>query len=109
MFELKTSMWAYALLRRATGGGAYAVLAKKGDGDAGACLVLVNTLDGMATLYRPIRNANGERVWLPKGPENARELDAYIGKQIALDPDLWVIEIEDKAGRHFLTEPIESL
>ncbi|HHL42477.1 MAG TPA: DUF1491 family protein [Hellea balneolensis] len=107
MYELKTSMWSYALLRRASIGGALAVLARKGDGDAGACLVIVNTLDGLATLYRPIRNEKGERIWLPKGPMPANEIDHLIAKRVQIDPDLWVIEIEDKHGRHFLTEPVE--
>ncbi len=108
MPALKTSIWAYALLRRAEVGGAYAMLARKGDGDAGAVLVKVCTLDGTAVLYRPIRDMNGERVWLPKGPLSDREIDELIGGRVKNDPDLWVVEIEDKKGRHFLTEEVEE-
>ncbi len=104
---LKPSIWVYALIRRAQGEAAYATLARKGDGDAGAVLVKVCTLDGNAVLYRPIRNLNGERVWLPKGPLPEREIDLMIGKRVQTDPDLWVVEIEDKQGRHFLTENVE--
>jgi len=109
MPSLKTSIWAYALLRRAASGGAYATLARKGDGDAGAVLVKVLTLDGNAVLYRPIRNLDGERVWLPKGPLTEPEIDALIGGRVKTDPDLWVVEIEDRKGRHFLTEPVEAV
>lgn len=105
---LKPSIWVYALIRRAQLETAYATLARRGDGDAGAVLVKVCTLDGHAVLYRPIRNIAGERVWLPKGPLPEREIDEMIGKRVKTDPDLWVIEIEDKQGRHFLTEDIES-
>ncbi|MCF6274720.1 MAG: DUF1491 family protein [Robiginitomaculum sp.] len=108
MPTLKPSIWVYALIRRAQVETAYATLARKGDGDGGAVLVKVCTLDGNAVLYRPIRNINGERVWLPKGPLPEREIDEMIGNRVKTDPDLWVVEIEDKQGRHFLTEPIES-
>lgn len=107
MSGLKTSIWVAALIRRAEVEGAFAALSQKGDGDAGAVLVKVCTLDGSASLYRPIRNMEGERVWLPKGPEPERDIDALISKRTQTDPDLWVVEIEDKRGRHFLTEPIE--
>ncbi|PHR94335.1 MAG: hypothetical protein COA69_01700 [Robiginitomaculum sp.] len=107
MVALKTSIWASALLRRAEVGGAYAMLLQKGDGDAGAVLVKVCTLDGQAVLYRPIRNMRGDRVWLPKGPLPESEIDGLITKRKKTDPDVWVVEIEDREGRHFLTEPVE--
>ncbi|MDX2236313.1 MAG: DUF1491 family protein [Hyphomonadaceae bacterium] len=110
--ELKTDLWAAALIRRAEIGGAFAGVVRKGDRDAGAALVKVATLDGKARLYTPARNGEGERVWLDMsagalGVEE-RAIDAEIAKRVARDPDLWVIEIEDRAGRTFLTEPIEA-
>jgi len=105
---LKPSVWVYALIRRAEIGAAFAALVRKGDPDGGAVLVKVCTLDGDAVLYRPIRNFDGDRVWLPKGPVCEREIDQLIGKRVKTDPDVWVVEIEDKQGRHFLTEPVEA-
>lgn len=106
--SLKTSIWVSALIRRAGVEGAFAALSQKGDTDAGAVLVKVCTLDGNAALYRPIRNMDGQRVWLPQGPIAERDIDAAIAKRTKTDPDLWVVEIEDKQGRHFLTEPVEQ-
>jgi len=105
---LKAGFWTSALIRKAEIEGAFAAVVKKGDPDAGACLVKVRLLNGQATLYRPIRNMEGARVWLPKGPEDEREIDIYINNRVDDDPDLWIVEIEDRKGRHFLTEPIEG-
>ena len=106
--SLKTSIWAPALIRRAEGAGAFAAVVHKGDLDAGAALIKVRLLDGQAVLYRPMRNMEGARIWLPKGPLPEDEIDSAIRARRDNDPDIWVIEIEDRQGRHFLTEPVES-
>ena len=106
--SVKTSFWAPALIRRAQSGGAYASVVFKGDPDAGAALIKVRTLDGNAVLYRPMRDMSGERIWLPKGPLDEAEIDQDIEKRRNTDPDLWVIEVEDREGRHFLTEKVEA-
>ena len=106
--SLKAGFWTSALIRQAEQSGAFAAVVRKGDPDAGACLVKVRTLDGQAAVYRPVRNMDGLRVWWPKGPKPERDIDHYINSRIDDDPDLWVLEIEDRKGRHFLTEPIEE-
>lgn len=112
MHELKTEIWASALIRRAHAGGAFATVARKGDTDAGAVLVKVATLDGRARLYAPARDGEGERIWLDLSVgslgDAEADVDAYIRKRAAADPDLWAIEIEDKGGRHFLLEPVDG-
>ena len=47
---------------------------------------------------------SGARDWviLTQGAEPA--VDASISKQRSFDPDLWVIEVEDRAGRHLLDQ-----
>lgn len=106
--SLKTSIWAPALIRRAEIAGAYASVVHRGDPDAGAALVKVRTLDDLAVLYRSMRDMNGQRIWLPKGPVTEDEIDQDVRKRLSNDPDLWVVEIEDRKGRHFLTEKVEG-
>jgi hypothetical protein len=112
MAELKTSFWASALVRRAEVGGAFAGIARKGDPDAGAVLVKVATLDRKARLYAPAQDGEGARIWLDLSSgslgDDEAAVDAYARKRAAADPDLWIIEIEDKLGRPFLTEPIDT-
>lgn len=105
--SIKTHIWAGALIRRAQIGGAFAYVMQKGDADSGITLIKVATLDGNAVLYSPARNMAGEKVFLPSGPKPEGDITQSILKRMTYDPDLWVIEIEDREGRHFLTEPVE--
>jgi hypothetical protein len=113
MSALRTDFWASALIRRAAAGGAFAGLVRKGDPDAGAVMVKVATLDGRARLYAPAMGPDGERRWLDLsagalGTDEAA-VDAHLAQRAAQDRDLWIVEIEDRAGRTFLTEPVEAV
>lgn len=112
MEELKTEFWASALLRRAAIAGAFGGVTRKGDTDAGAVLVKVATMDGRARLYAPARDGEGERIFLDLSSGTLGDVeanvDAYARKRADTDPDVWVIEIEDKHGRHFLMERVDS-
>jgi hypothetical protein len=108
---LSTDIWASALIRRAELAGAFATVARKGDPSAGAVLVKVlNRRSGEAWLYASAIRGDGEQVWMqPLGASRGEpEIDDYLARQVRFDPDLWIIEIEDGEGRHFLTEPVES-
>ncbi|HVI34430.1 DUF1491 family protein [Phenylobacterium sp.] len=107
---LSTDIWVGALIRRAEIGGAFAVVVRKGDARAGAVLVKVlNRTDGTARLYAEATRMDGERVWMqPQLTDQEQDLDRYIERAARIDPDIWVVEIEDREGRHFLTEPVEK-
>lgn len=107
---LATDVWATALIRRAEQAGASAVVVRKGDAKAGAVLVKVyNPLTRQARLYASAIRGDGETVWMQPAPSDLEgEIDAYAARARRIDPDLWVVEIEDRQDRHFLTEPVEG-
>lgn len=107
---LSTDVWVAALIRRAELGGGFGVVVRKGDARAGAVLVkAVNRTTGAVRLYAEATRGDGERIWMrPAVAEDEAELDRYVERARRIDPDIWVVEIEDREGRHFLTEPVEE-
>lgn len=104
--RLTARLWVDAYLTRLRLYDIPAFVVTHGDDTAGAVLVKLNTLDGQAIGFqRSFDLMTGARLWmeLAAGPET--EVDASIAKQRSFDPDLWVIEVEDRAGRHLLDEP----
>lgn len=107
---LSTDIWVGALIRRAELGGAFAMVARKGDPRAGAVLVkAVDRRAGTARLYSEATRGDGERFWMqPVRSAFEPDLDAYAERAARIDPDIWLVEIEDRDGRHFLTEAVEA-
>lgn len=95
-------------MARAMSEGAFAVVAKKGDRDSGTVLLTVRGRGGLVKLYQAATAMDGTRVWHESGAQPERDIDALIAKQSARDMDLWVVEIDDREGRHFITEPVVS-
>ena len=68
-----------------------------------------NTADRTARLFTEATGQDGEPLWIqPVVSDLESELDAYVERQRRYDPDLWVVEIEDRQGRHFLTEKVQE-
>ena len=106
MARLTARFWVDAYLARLRFQDIPAFVVSHGDDTAGAVLIKLNTLDGQATAFqRSFDLMTGDRKWmeLASGPE--ADVDASITKQRSFDSDLWVIEVEDRAGRHLLDEP----
>ena len=105
MAQLKARIWVDAYRRRLGLLSIPVYVLAHGDDDSGAILVKLSTLDGQAQLYQRIYDLmQDRRVWdcVFSGPEP--EADAFIEKQRHSDTDLWVIEVEDRAGRHLLDD-----
>lgn len=106
MTRLTAEFWVHAYLTRLRLADIPAFVTAHGDDTAGAVVIKLNRLDGRAEAFqRSFDLMSGARKWitLAEGPE--AEVDAAIARQRGFDPDLWVIEVEDRAGRHLLDEP----
>lgn len=109
LLNLKAEIWVKALIRRAAVANVPGMVARRGQAEAGTVYIKVARLDGTADVYGPTWGENGERVWMRvsgEGPISDGEAEAYLERQAKFDPDFWVVELEDKEGRHFLTEPV---
>lgn len=107
--RIKSEIWVRAYLRRCQSDGVPVVIVRRGDEAAGAIFICVDRLDGTVSVYGPapagLTGSDTERRWvmrLESRAVSAAEADRYLARQREFDPDLWIIEIEDRAGRHFL-------
>ena len=106
MSRLTAEFWVQAYLHRLRLLDIPGFVVSHGDDTAGAVIVKLNTLDGQARAFqRRFDLMTGARSWdvLTEGAE--ADVDASIARQRGFDPDLWVIEVEDRQGRHLLDEP----
>jgi hypothetical protein len=101
--RLKTEIVVQAGIRYCEQELLFAALRRRGDPDAGALLVKVSRLDGTAAVFARShsldgalewRRATGEG-WIPDGDAEER-----LAKEINFDPDVWIVEVEDREGRN---------
>ncbi len=108
--RLKSSIWVAAYLRRCQTEGIFGAVRRRGAEEAGAVFVKVGLLDGNAVLYAPApqtvydESRPAERIFIATSPQPLPEpsIEERLAKEIRFDPDAWIVETEDRAGRHFL-------
>ncbi|NOC47162.1 MULTISPECIES: DUF1491 family protein [unclassified Ruegeria] len=105
MTRLTAEFWVHAYLARLRFQDIPAYVVAHGDDTAGAVLVKLNTLNGQAVAFqRSFDLMSGERKWVELSSGLEGDVDQAIQRQRSFDPDLWVIEVEDRQGRHLLGE-----
>jgi hypothetical protein len=112
--SVKAAIWAEAYMRRCNAAGLFAGLVRRGAEEAGSIVVKVNRLDGTVILYGappgPSYDAAGERRWsalLGEDPVPEARAEEYLARLRKVDPDLWIIEVEDRQGRGMLVPGAE--
>ncbi|MDV4146230.1 MULTISPECIES: DUF1491 family protein [Shimia] len=106
MSRLAAKFWVQAYMARLEFAGIPAYVVAHGDDTAGAVLVKLATLDGQAVAYqRSFDLMSGDRKWVVLADGDEASVDAALGRQREFDPDVWVVEVEDRQGRHMLDEP----
>lgn len=109
--RLQSHIFVSSFLRQVAAAGGQAVLMRRGEASAGAIYIKISRLDGTADLYSPAlslsEQSRHERLFQSEftgGPQSEAEVDAFLKAQISYDADLWVIEVEDREGRHYLDD-----
>lgn len=109
--RLKSEVWVKAYIRRCAVEGGAAFVVRRGDAEAGSIFIRINRLDGTSALFGPasagLASADVERRWSRRlGPAPAKdpEVESYLNREIEFDPDIWLVEVEDRLGRHFLDD-----
>jgi len=108
--RLKSALWVAAYLRRRHIEGTSAVVRRRGAEEAGAIFVRICRLDGTSELFGPapqsaLEPGVGDRMFtacLVLQPAPDAEIDTYLAREVKFDSDLWILEVEDPAGRNFL-------
>jgi hypothetical protein len=106
---LKSKIWVKGHLRACFVAGLSGVVARRGAEEAGAVYVQVFVAPDRVILRAPAPgpafHAQGHRSWsfpLGKAPVTPAEARAYLDRQIAFDPDIWIVDIDDPAGTGLL-------
>ena len=105
MYEerLPSDVWIMAQVRRCNDAGIPAMVLRKGEAKGGTLLVKINRFEAGCRVLSQARDLDGRLGWLAAfkdAPVPEAEADAYIARATARDPDLWVVEIEDREGRN---------
>jgi hypothetical protein len=106
--RLKAGIFVRALIRRAEVAGASAYVMRKGVEESGAVFLRISRPDRTSMVLSQARRGEGDLVWLKPLGDAADDdkVRAYFEKQTKFDPDIWIVEIEDREGRAFVDEPI---
>ncbi|OSP55637.1 DUF1491 family protein [Pseudoruegeria sp. SK021] len=106
MIRLTAEFWVQAYLRRLQLADIPAYVIARGDATAGAVVVKLATLDGQARArQRSYDLMTGDRVWILLAEGAEADVDAVLARERSRDRDLWIIEVEDRAGRDLLDQP----
>jgi hypothetical protein len=109
--RLKTALWVAAYLRRCQVEGVSAVVRRRGAEEAGAVFVRISRLDGTSELFGPAPQSEvdatqiGGRAFsasIVGQPASDEAVEAYLAREVKFDPDVWIVEVEDRGGRNFL-------
>lgn len=101
--RLPTDLWVRAHIRQCITAGIPVTVAHKGDPHGGTVLLKLNRLEAGCRLLSQVRDLEGRLGWMAAGGGDAlseADADQYIARAIDRDPDLWVIEVEDRHGRN---------
>jgi hypothetical protein len=98
--RIPTHLWVEAEVRRLSGEGFGVYVAAHGDKTGGVVIQKISDMAGNCRLRGQQRDLLGKLVWIDVLQDEIvpeTEADAYIKRAVERDPDLWVVEIEDRS------------
>lgn len=105
--RIPTHIWLEAGMRRLSTQGIGVFVTAKGDRNGGMVVQKISNLAGQCRLLGLQRDLLGKLVWINVLQDDIvddSEADAYIHRAVGRDPDLWVVEIEDRTMMATLDE-----
>ena len=107
--RLRTDIWVSALIRQAENAGALVTVVKKGALEAGMVFLIVDGADGTGDLYGPAPQSifdtdrPTDRIFSQLAADSALpDLETRLSSERRFDPDLWIVEIQDRQRRPFV-------
>jgi len=110
--RLKSGIWVAAYLRRCNVEGVFAAVRRRGAEEAGAIFIKISRLDGTAILYGPAAQTAfddarpADRMFTAvlggAKPVPDADVEARLAREVGFDPDIWIVEVEDRTARNFL-------
>lgn len=108
--RVQSHIWVSALLRRAQAEGAFATVLNRGADAAGAIFVCINDLAGQNIVLGPAPQMSYEsddlerrfQIVLDRADDN--QVRETLASELRFDPDIWVVEIEDRQQRSFIED-----
>jgi hypothetical protein len=105
--KLTTDMMVGALLRQATSRGGFGAVIRKGDLGAGQIILQLLEKGAFVGFFTRVLSPENGYQWVQSGPqdiENKQENIAYVARQIARDPDLWIVELDVPDATQLIAE-----
>ena len=101
--RLTSDVWVMARVRHCNGQGIPAIVVRKGNLKSGTLMLKINRFEDGCRVLSQMRDLDGVMGWMAAFQDTTvpePDADAYIARAIDRDPDLWVVEIEDRTGRN---------
>lgn len=94
-----------ALIRQVNAAGGFATVIHKGEADAGSIMIVLTENGTNPRLYERMPALDGTRKWHlvdMQAFENSAKFNDYLGRRVARDNDVWIVELDIAQGERFI-------
>lgn len=105
--RLATALFVGGLIRKAESEGGFGAVLAKGDETAGSLLVILNEKGRKQRFLERVLQPDGRYLWqnmLGQISDKEEEFSRLLSRRRAVDPDLWLIELDVASAERFAAE-----